>query len=230
MRIGVASDPHGCLVGLKAALDWLAQEGVDRIFCAGDVASFGPQPNECVALLAERCIDTVQGNSDQAILLPSPVGPPASERLDQIAAIDDWCKAHLTPATRRWLAALPPRLAPFPGMLVVHGGLNAADEIVEAEARPSFPSGVLLVAAGHLHVPFVTHTRQGLWVNAGSAGRPCDGDPRAAVAVLEQGAGAWRASIHRVPFDVDAAIEAIRRTDMPYVEQLVETQKRACWW
>ena len=112
----------------------------------------------------------------------------------------------------------------------MHGGPNAADEIVDAEARPSFPSGVSLVAAGHLHVPFVTLTRQGLWVNAGSAGRPCDGDPRAAAVVLGRKAGAWQASIHRVPFDVDAAVEAIRRADMPCAERLIETQRQACWW
>jgi predicted phosphodiesterase len=230
MRIGVISDPHGCFIGLQAALDWLAQEGVERVFCAGDVASFGPQPNECVALLTDRRVATVQGNSDQAILLPSPAGPPASKRQAQLIAIDDWCREQLTPATRSWLAALPPRLAPLPGVLIVHGGLNAADEIVDAAARPSFPAGVSVVVAGHLHVPFVTRTRQGVWMNAGSAGRPCDGDPRAAVAVLERRKGAWRASIQRIAFDIDAAITAIRQADMPYADRVIETQRRACWW
>jgi Icc-related predicted phosphoesterase len=51
MQIGVVSDAHGYLVGLKAALDWLAKEGTDMIVCAGDVANFGPQPNECISLL-----------------------------------------------------------------------------------------------------------------------------------------------------------------------------------
>jgi predicted phosphodiesterase len=230
MQIGVVSDPHGCLVGLKAALDWLADQGIGRVFCAGDVASFGPHPNECVALLAERCIATVQGNSDQAILLPSPVGEPASERQAQLATIDDWCREQLTPATSKWLAALPLKLAPAPELRIVHGGFRAADEILDAAARPSFPAGVSVVAAGHLHVPFVTQTEQGLWVNAGSAGRPCDGDPRAAVAVLNQRAGACRASVHRIPFDVEAAAEAIRRADMPFAERLIETQRRASWW
>jgi predicted phosphodiesterase len=39
MRIGVVSDPHGCLIGLQASLDWLAEEGVDLVVCAGDVAN-----------------------------------------------------------------------------------------------------------------------------------------------------------------------------------------------
>ena len=230
MRIGVVSDPHGCLVGLKAALDWLAREGIDTVVCAGDVANFGPQPNECISLLAERNIATVQGNCDRDMLLPSAVDPQPGGRAAQLVAINGWGRARLTPASRRWLAALPPRLAPAPGVLIVHGGLTDPEEIVAADTEPPSPPGVSAVAAGHLHVPFVVSTRQGVWVNAGSAGRPCDGDPRAALAVLAQQPEGWTASIHRVPFDIEAAVRAIREADLPHAERLIETQRQACWW
>jgi predicted phosphodiesterase len=230
MRIGVVSDPHGCLIGLKACLDWLGREGMDLIVCAGDVVNFGPQPNECVSLLAERKVPSVQGNCDRDILRTSPVDQHADERSAQLAAINDWCRERLTPASRKWLAALPPGLTPAPGVLVVHGGVYDPEEVVAVEAKPAFPQGVSVVAAGHLHVPFVIHATQGLWVNAGSVGRPCDGDPRAALAVLEQGSQGWSASIHRIPFDLEAAVLAIRQSDLPHSERLVETQKRACWW
>ncbi|HET91442.1 MAG TPA: metallophosphoesterase [Chloroflexi bacterium] len=230
MRIGVISDPHGCLVGLKAALAWLEKEGLDLVVCAGDVVNFGPQPNECISLLAERNIASVQGNCDRDILLPAPAGQQTDERTAQITAIDDWCRERLTSASRRWLASLPPRLTPVPGVLIVHGGVADPEEIVDADARPSFPPGVSVVAAGHLHAPFVTCTGQGVWVNAGSVGRPCDGDPQAALAVLEQRSEGWRASIHRIPFDLELAAQMIRKAIMPYVERLVETQRKACWW
>jgi len=230
MRIGVVSDPHGCLVGLKATLDWLEEEEIDVIVCAGDVASFGPQPNECISLLAERNIATVQGNSDRDILLPSLAEQHTDERTTQITAIDDWCRERLTSASRQWLAALPPRLTPAPGVLIVHGGVEEPDEIVDADASPSFPQGVSLVAAGHLHVPFVIHTEQGTWVNAGSAGRSCDGDPRAALGVLEQQSRRWEASVHRISFDLEATVRAIRKSNIPYAERLIETQRKACWW
>lgn len=172
MRIGVVSDPHGCFVGLRAVLDWLEKQGVDQIVCAGDVANFGPQPNECIALLAARNIPGVQGNGDRDILLRFLVEQPVGERAAQLAAIQQWCRERLTVASQQWLAALPPRLSPAPGVLVVHGGLDDADEIVDAGSRPSLPQGVSIVAAGHLHVPFVIPTHGGIWVNAGSAGRP----------------------------------------------------------
>jgi predicted phosphodiesterase len=230
MRIGIFSDPHGFLVGLRAVLDWLGRQRLDLIVCAGDVASFGPQPNQCIALLAELGIASVRGNCDRNMLLPPATVQPGDERTAQLAAINDWGKERLTAASREWLAALPPTLAPAPGVLIAHGGVEDAEEIVAADARPVFPERISAVAAGHLHAPFVIRTGQGVWVNAGSAGRPCDGDPRAAAAVLEQGSQGWRASIHRISFDIEAAVDAIRKADMPYAERLVETQRKACWW
>jgi predicted phosphodiesterase len=230
MRIGVVSDPHGCLVGLKATLDWLDKEGIDTIVCAGDVATFGPQPNECVSLLAGRNVASAQGNCDRDILLPSPAGQHLDERTAQLVAIHDWCRERLTPASRQWLAALPPRLTPAPGVLIVHGGVDDLEEIVDADATPSLPQGVSAVAAGHLHTPFVIRAKQGIWVNAGSAGRPCDGDPRPALAVLERQPEGWTASIHRIPFDLEAAVQMIRKAGLPHTERLIETQRKACWW
>jgi predicted phosphodiesterase len=179
MRIGVISDPHGCLVGLKATLDWLEGVGVDVIGCAGDVATFGPNPNGCTALLAERGVLTVQGNTDRILVHPAQVLPHGSVRAAEIAAI--------------------------------HPGIS-------------------VVAAGHLHVPFIARTGKGMCVNAGSAGRPCDGDSRTALVVLEQRPGGWEASIHRVPFDLEAAVREICRVGMPYATRLAETQRKACWW
>jgi hypothetical protein len=164
------------------------------------------------------------------MLLPSAADQQASERTAQLIAINDWGRERLTSASRQWLAALPPRLMPAPGVLIVHGGVKDPEEIVAADTEPSFPPGVSVVAAGHLHVPFVTHTRQGVWVNAGSTGRPCDGDPRAALAVLEQQSTGWTASIHRVPFDIEAAVQEIRQANMPFAERIIETQRKACWW
>lgn len=104
------------------------------------------------------------------------------------------------------------------------------DEIVDAEPQPVLPQGVSVVVAGHLHVPFAIRAKQGVWTNAGSAGRSCDGDPRAACVVLEEEPRGWKTSIHRVSFDVEAAVSAIRQSHMPYTERLIETQRKACWW
>jgi hypothetical protein len=162
--------------------------------------------------------------------LPPPANQHTDERTAQITAIFNWCRAELTSTSRQWLAALSPRLTPAPGVVIVHGGLEELDEIVDENARPSLPQGVSAVVAGHLHVPFVIHTKQGLWANAGSAGRSCDGDPRAAVVILEQQSKRWKASVHRISFDLGAAVREIRESSLPHAERLIQTQQRACWW
>jgi hypothetical protein len=111
--------------------------------------------------------------------------PDADACTSQLLTINNWGIAALTPSSRQWLAGLPPKLSPAPDVLIVHGSVSAVDEIVDADAKPYIPTTVYTVAAGHLHKPFIIRTPRGLWVNAGSAGRPCDGDPRAAFALLE---------------------------------------------
>ena len=61
MRIGVVSDSHGCLIGLQTVVEWLQIAGIDAVYCAGDIASFGPRPNQCVEYLRSHGIVSVQG-------------------------------------------------------------------------------------------------------------------------------------------------------------------------
>jgi diadenosine tetraphosphatase ApaH/serine/threonine PP2A family protein phosphatase len=54
------------------------------------------------------------------------------------------------------------------------------------------------------------------FLNTGSVGRPKDGDWRAGFAVVEVDAsGALEVEFVRVEYDVDAAADAIRRSDLP---------------
>jgi diadenosine tetraphosphatase ApaH/serine/threonine PP2A family protein phosphatase len=55
---------------------------------------------------------------------------------------------------------------------------------------------------------------RGRWlVNPGSVGQPRDGDPRAAW--LELDTNAWRATFHRVSYEIDRAADAIVAAELP---------------
>jgi len=77
---------------------------------------------------------------------------------------------------------------------------------------------------GHTHKPWV-HTYGGvLFVNCGSVGKPKDGDPRAAFAILElDDSDQVRASIERVPYDAEAVAREVAAAGLPgeYAEKLV---------
>jgi predicted phosphodiesterase len=53
MRVALISDLDGNMVALRAVLDRIAQSGVDRVVCLGDVATLGPAPARVIETLAE---------------------------------------------------------------------------------------------------------------------------------------------------------------------------------
>ena len=68
MRIAVISDIHANLHALEAVLAAIDADGVDEIWCLGDLVGYGPRPNECVALVRERASLCLAGNHDLAVL------------------------------------------------------------------------------------------------------------------------------------------------------------------
>ena len=83
--------------------------------------------------------------------------------------------------------------------------------------RAWFPLGTPrpdVLVGGHTHVPFVRTVDGMLVVNAGTVGRPFDGDPRASWALLELEKGRARARIRRVEYPVEETVRAMKRIGM----------------
>ena len=68
MRACVVSDIHGNLHALEAVLAAVDDENPDEIWCLGDLVGYGPRPNECTAIVAERATVCLIGNHDLAAL------------------------------------------------------------------------------------------------------------------------------------------------------------------
>jgi diadenosine tetraphosphatase ApaH/serine/threonine PP2A family protein phosphatase len=54
-----------------------------------------------------------------------------------------------------------------------------------------------------------------LFVNCGSVGKPKDGDPRGAFAVLDASAGRLEVTIERAAYDADAVAAEVRAAGLP---------------
>ena len=77
-----------------------------------------------------------------------------------------------------------------------------------ATAQPADARGAQAGAGTSLEIG------RGRWlINPGSVGQPRDGDPRAAW--LELDTEAWKATFHRVAYDIDRAADAIVATGLP---------------
>ena len=110
-------------------------------------------------------------------------------------------------------------------MLLVHGSPRSLHEYLPEE-RPTVTFERIAKVAkcdimlfGHTHIPYKKRVAETLFVNTGSVGRPKDGDPRAGYVILDSGDVEFR----RVAYDVEAAADAIRVSDLPdyYADELL---------
>ncbi len=63
-RIGIVSDVHATPAPLRDALSIFKKEGVDRIFCAGDIAGYGKELDQTVELLIDSGCKAIFGNHE----------------------------------------------------------------------------------------------------------------------------------------------------------------------
>ncbi|MFC7212106.1 metallophosphoesterase family protein [Natronoarchaeum sp. GCM10025321] len=208
MDIGVISDVHGNRVALDTVLADMPP--VDALVCAGDVVGYNPWPAECVDELRERRVPTVMGNHDRA------VASGTSFRFNNMAAAGvEHARKELDDEQLAWLDALPDERIDFGGrMKLVHGHPDDPDRYTypdEFSARMLDEEDVLVM--GHTHIQHCERFGEGIVLNPGSVGQPRDGDPRAAYAVVDL--DGMDVDLHRVEYDIDAVIEAVRGTELP---------------
>ncbi|MFH1760377.1 MAG: metallophosphoesterase, partial [bacterium] len=67
MVFAVISDIHGNLESLKAVLEDIESQQVDKILCLGDIVGYGPDPETCVDLIKQKCDIIIMGNHDYAV-------------------------------------------------------------------------------------------------------------------------------------------------------------------
>jgi diadenosine tetraphosphatase ApaH/serine/threonine PP2A family protein phosphatase len=66
--LAIISDLHSNTDALQAVLADIATRRVDQIICLGDVLGYGPEPTECLDLVASSANVTLMGNHDFAVL------------------------------------------------------------------------------------------------------------------------------------------------------------------
>jgi putative phosphoesterase len=235
-RVAVITDIHANLPALRAALTRIDELGIATVYCGGDLVGYGPHPNEVCALIEERRIPTIYGNYDYAIARDlddcgcAYVTPHDRELGQQSVA---WTLEHTGQAAKDFMRRLPFDLRFGLGerqVHLVHGSPRKVNEYL-FEDKPARLYERLAAAEdadalvfGHTHRPWVREHGGVLFVNCGSVGKPKDGDPRGAFAVLElDRAGAVSAQVERVAYDAEAVAREVAAAGLPaeYAEKLL---------
>ena len=230
MRVAVVSDIHGNLHALRAVLSAIDEWQPDELWCLGDVVGYGPQPNECCALVAERADLCLAGNHDLAVLGTISLADFSGDA----GAAARWTREVLSDESRAFLATLAPT-AERDGVQLFHASpLDPVWDYVlseEGAARALRATSAPLVLVGHSHVALgLTWSGETLGgglapagaelgldgrrlLNPGSVGQPRDGDPRAAYLLIDTDAG--RATFGRADYPITETQAEIRARGLP---------------
>jgi putative phosphoesterase len=225
--VAVITDIHGNLPALQAALARIDELAITRVYCGGDLVGYGPNPNEVCALIAERDIPTIYGNYDYAI----------ARDLDDcgcayVTAHDrqlgrrsvQWTLAHTDQASKDFMRQLPFDLRFEIGgtpVHLVHGSPRKVNEYLFEDKPASLYERLAkdedadLLVFGHTHKPWVDEFGGVVFANCGSVGKPKDGDPRSAFAVLRRTAGRVEVEIERVAYDAQAVARDVSAAGLP---------------
>jgi putative phosphoesterase len=224
MRVGIISDIHGNLPALEAVMADIGPRQLDALYCLGDLVGYGAFPNEVTAVVKAAGIPTIMGNYDDGVGFDRDECGCAYRDPDEEARGHRslmWTRAHTTDANKEFLRGLQANIRiEIDGkrVLLVHGSPRKMNEyLFEDRALSSFQriaasSEADIIVFGHTHRPYTKLVDNVLFVNAGSVGKPKDGDWRACYAIMEP-AAATPVDFVRLEYDVERAMAAIRATN-----------------
>jgi predicted phosphodiesterase len=231
MRYGIFSDIHANLEALGAVLRELDKADVDEMICLGDVVGYGPNPNECVALVKEKVKVCLAGNHDVA-----PLGGLDVQYFNYVArkAIE-WTAKELTEEAKVFLRERPMTQA-YETFFIVHATPLQPEKwsyilsMGDAEDNfEGFTQQTCFVGHSHSawcvekfedgrpetreHYPILLNDGARYLINVGSVGQPRDRNPDAAFGILDVENKTYE--VRRVPYDIPVTQKKILKAGLP---------------
>jgi len=232
MLLAFISDIHANLEALDAVMSDIEARRVDRIYCLGDLVGYGPDPEKVVRRLLE--MPTIAGNYDDGVgYSKSSCGCDyRSGRETEIGNIVlDWTIKNTSEQVKEYLRSLKHRMElEFEGLkfLLVHGSpLNELNEYITPQTKEDRLQEIIrnvnadVIINGHTHLPMAKYVKGKMIFNAGSVGRPKDGDSRACYLLIKVEKGVLSYEFVRVRYDLKTTCEKIVKAGIPIELALV---------
>jgi len=166
VKIGLISDVHAMATPLQQALTLLAQEQVDTILCAGDIAGYGRELEQTVALLRASDCRCIFGNHDLWQLSRADIEIP-EEVAGYLRGLPRVVELAVEGQRLAMVHASPPESL-MDGIRLLDEDAEPIPELLAYwhERLRSFPFDVLVV--GHTHQVFVQQLGHLMVINPGS--------------------------------------------------------------
>jgi putative phosphoesterase len=232
MKLAIITDIHGNAPALQAALADIEREGVDHLYCLGDLIAIGPNTNEVLDMLFSRGdIAFVKGNHDEAVLsIIQGKGPlPGHEHA---RSHHEWVASQLDKSFIPKLLELPQMLEVDvfgKNFLFVHYHLKSNGQIKRIDPDPSgekldtmydgTPYDV--VCFGHHHPVHHFQTNKRLYLNPGALG--CHHQPYARYGIVEVHQNRQvTVQLKEIPYDNTDFIASFERLQVPQREFILK--------
>lgn len=236
MKVVVFGDIHGNIEALIAAYSAAQVLKPDKVYHLGDLGGYAPFVNEVVDFLSDHAIEGVQGNYDETVAHDREhCGCKAEDPVQEEMANKsfEWTKKHVSPETKEYLRKLPLSIsfiAEGKKVSLFHATPSKNNLYWFEDRSEKFfremteKAGADVMIYGHTHKPYRKDLFGRVFINAGSVGKPKDGDPRACVTLLTITTEKVSVEFLRVPYDIQKAAAAITTHGLPeyFAERLKE--------
>ena len=217
VKVGVFSDVHANLHALQKVSQDGEERGIEVYLNAGDSIGFGPYPNETLELLCEKNVLSILGNYDLEIL----EGKETDVKGQKRNAFKFTSKELATPC-KEYLDTLPRELRlkiAGKNLLITHGSPESIEEHIYSNTPTerlktlACTAKADVIVVGHTHEQFHKEIGGSIFLNPGSVGRPGDGKPQTAYAILSF--SPFKIDLIRLEYDVESAAFALRKKGLP---------------
>ncbi len=225
MRIAVIADVHSNIFSLNEVLLDIDSRNIDLIVCMGDLAGYATYPNEVIDTIRENRILTIKGNYDEAVgeeLMVCGCDYPDPKDAESAAISLNWTIDETREDNKEFLKSLPLEVnMTFEGKTLkfVHGSPRRINEYLKENSKEAEEVMAELkediLVCGHTHKPYCKKYGNKLLVNAGSAGKPKTGSPKANYVVIDLTNNKAKIEINEVEYEYERTAKAIEDKRLP---------------
>jgi len=245
MRIACISDVHANIIALEAVFKHIKEQGVDVVYCLGDLVNQNVWNNEVVDFMRAEAIPCVLGNHDEGIgnnKKDFPFAYGSREAWEWGHEAINFTLEQVSAENKTYLKTLPGAIclsiSAGEQMLRIHlthgvpgnneGRLYYFQPLLQFEETiEKTDADILLLGNTHwpVHKTITTGTAAAAYrhvINPGSAGCPKDGYWKASYALIDikeqevkQSKEAVKTIFYKVDYDLDKAIKAIQHSKLP---------------
>ncbi len=235
MNILLVADIHANFPALQALEQYFTPWNFDLVINCGDSVVYGPFPNETLAWLKAKAAISILGNTDKKVikLLQGKTFVKPADPHKRI--MYTWTAEQLSPSWKSYLQSLPKKKTELLYVTssspvkverhyklgIFHGSPARNHEFLfnstpDSRFRELARQALLdIVVCGHSHDPFHKICDTTHFINPGSAGRMFDGNPQSSCATLHLEADSFHVHHHRISYDIEKTITALRRAALP---------------